>query len=349
MNTILRGVCGALALVGAQVAPAHAADDLESLFDGTLGTELRKAPAPAARSVPLLREYRNPTVPQRTYDTPFEATLASMASPDMGRIGVAAMDLSTGRSVAVLGDQPFPMASTSKVAIVATFLEGVDQGRWKLSDQFPLMVPIPSKKFAGSVAPVRAGAMFSAQDLIEMTITRSNNQATDALLAVVGGPRAVNAWLRRADVQGIRIDRDIATLVRDDGAVNPATTVDQRDSATPMGMIRLLHGIYRGQWLSPSSRQVLLGAMERCITGKGRIRAGMPEGTLVAHKTGTLNNTASDIGFIRAPDGRTMAVAIYVTGQGGKPNRDARIASIARTIYDGYQTEAAGLRRSASR
>ena len=50
----------------------------------------------------------------------------------------------------------------------------------------------------------------------------------------------------------------------------------------------------------------------------------------IAHKTGTLNNTSSDVGILETPDGRAIAVAIYVTGQGGKPNRDQRIASIAR-------------------
>lgn len=34
-----------------------------------------------------------------------------------------------------------------------------------------------------------------------------------------------------------------------------------------------------------------------------------------------------------------MHVAIYVTGQGGKPGRESRIALLARTIYDGYQAE----------
>jgi beta-lactamase class A len=46
---------------------------------------------------------------------------------------VAAVDLSSGKGVSVMGDQPFPLASTGKVAIVATFLEGVDQGRWRLT------------------------------------------------------------------------------------------------------------------------------------------------------------------------------------------------------------------------
>ena len=134
----------------------------------------------------------------------------------------------------------------------------------------------------------------------------------------------------------MRLDRDIATLVRDDGAVNPATTIDTRDSATPMAMVRMLTGLYQGRWLSASSRSFLLETMARCATGKKRIPALMPEGLVIAHKTGTLSNTASDIGIISMPDGRAIALAIYVTGQGGKANRDWRIAEIARSIYEGY-------------
>ena len=280
---------------------------------------------------------------------PFQAQVAQLADSQQGRIGVAAYDLTTGRSVAVLGDQPFPFASTIKVAIAATFLEQVDAGRFRLSNPYPLMVPVPSRKFDGPAAPVRAGDYYAAQDLINMSLTRSNNQATDALLAAVGGPAAVNDWLRRTGNSGIHIDRDIATLVRDDGAVNPATTIDTRDSATPMAMVRMLTGLYQGRWLSSQSRNFLLDTMSRCETGKNRIRALMPEGLVIAHKTGTLSNTASDIGIISMPDGRAIALAIYVTGQGSKAGRDWRIAEIARTIYEGYLYAPAGASAASAR
>lgn len=329
INSVGKKALRVLAYVVAVVAPTSAySGDLETAFDRAFGTEQRQ---------------------QRGYTNSFETAIAALASAEQGRIGVAAIDLSSGRAVTVMGGQPFPMASTSKIAVVATFLEGVDQGRWSLSDRFPLMVPLPSEKLSTSIAPVRPGAMISGQQLIELAITRSSNPATDALLAVVGGPQAVNRWIRKSGITGMRIDRDIATLVRDDGLVDPARTVDVRDSATPLAMTRLLTGLYKGEWLSPSSRLLLLGAMERCITGKRRIPGMMPMGARVAHKTGTLHNTSSDVGFLITPDGRAMAVAIYVTGQGGKPNRDSRIASIARAIYDGYLYDSSSVRRSAAR
>ena len=349
---MLAAAAFASALIAPGVAQARG-DTLELDFDRTLGSQPR-----TPREVPALPpvQPRKPVAvsqfvapPVTSYSSGLEAQLASLAAPAQGRIGVAALDLSTGRTVAVLGNQPFPLASTSKVAIAATFLAGVDQGRFRLTDQFPLLYPVRSAKYSSEAAPVRAGTSLSAQGLIELSITRSDNAAADALLAAVGGPQAVNRWMQSAGLSGFRMDRDIATLVRDDGEFNPATTIDPRDSATPLTMVELLGGLYRGQWLSASSRSVLMGAMSRTVTGKHRIRALLPEGTGIAHKTGTLANTHSDVGIITTPDGRSIAVAIYVTGQGGKAGRDARIASIARAIYDGYQYEASGYRRTASR
>lgn len=322
MKTALFGrILATLALVMAPGAAAQAQNaPFESAFDRAFGTETRA-----------------PRTFEATYEDELTRQIALVADGSRGRIGVAAIDLSTGREISVLGDQRFPMASTSKIAIAATFLEGVDQGRFSLTSEFPLMVPQRSQRFSTAVAPVSRGEHMSAAQLIDLMITRSSNPATDALLAAVGGPAAVNDWARRAGIQNFSLTRDIATLVRDDGEFDPAVHIDLRDSATPQAMVSLVQGIYQGRWLSADSRAVIMSAMERCRTGTRRIPALMPEGVLVAHKTGSLNNTSSDIGIITTPDGRSIVLAIYVTGQPSRGDREARIASIARAIYDGYQ------------
>ena len=320
-RSIFRFMMATFAFATSLTVPAHARDGLETAFDQALGTDLR---APRSFSA--------------THSDPLSRTIAQIANGENGRIGVAALDLVTAREISILGDQRFPMASTSKIAVAATFLEGVEKGRWSLTSEFPLMIPVRSEKFSSSTAPVRKGDYMQAIDLIELMITRSSNPATDALLAVVGGPQAVNDWIRRAGIRDFRIDRDIATLVRDDGEFDPATHIDPRDSATPRAMIELISGLYGGRWLNAQSRGIILGAMERCRTGTRRIPALMPADVTVAHKTGSLNNTSSDVGIIRTADGRAYAVAIYVTGQGSRLNREAKIASIARAIYDGYST-----------
>ena len=360
---LISRVIASLALVGtvfAPIAPAYA-DSLQSEFDQAftaparpgkpqLQTQVRVQPIlprsteSAQRVLPSsVRQFVAGPRPLNFAST-LDAQIFALADSSSGRIGVAAIDLSTGRTVAVLGDTPVPMASTSKIAIASTFLDAVDHGRLSLTTNYPLMMPVKSRKYSTLVAPVRAGAMLTGQRLIERSLIHSDNQATDALLAAVGGPPAVNRWLRASGVAGLRLDRDIATLVRDDGEYDPARMIDQRDSATPKAMAQLLSGIYQGRWLTPNSRGFLLATMEQCVTGKHRMRSQLPSDARIAHKTGTLSNTSSDVGLIQAANGRVYAVAIYVTGQGGHTGRDAKIAEIARTLYDGYEVENGGYR-----
>ena len=314
----------AMALAGMAFSPAYAqSTDLEASFDKAFGTELRA-----------------PQTFEAVYDTSLERRIAQLAEGSRGRIGVAAIDLTTGEQIGVLENQLFPMASTSKIAIAATFLELVEKGKYSLTSEFPLLIPVRSAKYSSRAAPVREGQYMAAVDLIEIMITRSSNPATDALLAAVGGTAKVNDWVRRQGIKEFSIDRDIATLVRDDGEFDPVSHIDRRDAATPRAMAELLSGLYQGKYLSAESRSVLLGAMSRTRTGKRRIPALMPDFVEVSHKTGSLNNTSSDIGILEGPDGRAIAVAIYVTGQGTRSAREDRIASIARAVYDGFAERA---------
>jgi beta-lactamase class A len=363
VSKLLAGAALATAVL-ASAAPAHA-DSLQSEFDKAFSppAAVTRSPLQAPAKAPPLKVQPSTESAQRVlpatvrpfvsgiaprpYGSGLDAQLAAQADPSQGRIGVAAINLSTGQTTTVLGDTPFPMASTSKIAIAATFLAGVDDGRFSLDASYPLMVPVKSKKFSTTVAPVRKGPMMSGRQLIERALIYSDNAATDALLAVVGGPTAVNRWMRSTGNSGMRIDRDIATLVRDDGEYNPATMIDERDSATPLAMARMLSGLYQGRWLSGDSRAFLISTMERCQTGKRRMRALLPSDARIAHKTGTLSNTASDVGLVRTPDGQVYAIAVYVTGQGGHAGRDAKIAAISRTIYDGYSGESSSYRVAA--
>lgn len=262
--------------------------------------------------------------------------IAAIAAEGRGRIGVAAMDLDGGGQVFVNGDMPFPMASTAKIAVAATFLEQVEKGTYRLDQQFPMMLRVRETGQLGPVAPLREGTVMTAQSLMELMITRSHNEATDGLINVVGGFENVNRWLTRNGITGQRLDHTMATLVRDDGKVDPARVIDTRTSSTPRAMIALLAAIDRGGVLSPESRAVLLDTMTRTSTGKTRIRAGLPEGTLVAHKTGTLWGVTDDVGIVRLPDGRHLAVAFFVTGPEGHAAHAKLIARMMRTIYDGY-------------
>jgi beta-lactamase class A len=146
----------------------------------------------------------------------------------------------------------------------------------------------------------------------------------------LGGPRVLDQWLRERGVTGLRVDRNIAQLL-----AAKRDLWDPRDSSTPQAMVELLRKIYKAELIRPQSRDYLLDVMAKCKTGKNRMRALLPYGTPVEHKTGTLNGYTSDVGFISLPDGRRIAVAMFARGGGDRPRT---IAETARAIYDGFKT-----------
>jgi beta-lactamase class A len=161
-------------------------------------------------------------------------------------------------------------------------------------------------------------------------LINSDNRATDILMHDLGGPRVLDQWLRERGVTGLRVDRNIAQLL-----AAKRDLWDRRDSSTPQAMVELLRKIYKAELIRPQSRDYLLDVMARCKTGKNRMRALLPYGTPVEHKTGTLNGYTSDVGFISLPDGRRIAVAMFARGGGDRPRT---IAETARAIYDGFKT-----------
>ena len=238
-----------------------------------------------------------------------EQQLSSLVSDSSADVGVAALDLNTGESVSIKGDTPFPMASTVKVAIAALYLSQVDHRKKTLDDTI-------------QGVPVRT--------LMNKMLIHSDNRAADILFKDVGGPSAVHHWLTQNGIQGVRVDRTIAQLLRD-----KRDLWDRRDSSTPKAMVELLRRIYKGQLISPDSRNYLLGVMAKCQTGKNRMKWLLPAGTAVEHKTGTLDGLSDDVGFITMPDGHRIIVAIFARGGSDRPRT---IAEAARTIYDGFKS-----------
>ena len=81
--------------------------------------------------------------------------------------------------------------------------------------------------------------------------------------------------------------------------------------------------------------------MERCRTGAGRLQGLLPEGTVVAHKTGTVGGTLNDVGIVTLPDGRRVVVAVFITRSSAPYDvRERVIAEIARSVCDYYALRA---------
>src|SRR3954462_6655668 len=238
-----------------------------------------------------------------------EQQLSYLVAGKSADVGIAALDLNTGESISIKGNTPFPMASTVKVTIAALYLSQVDHGQRSLDDTVNGQ---------------------SVRSLMARMLIHSDNVATDILLKDLGGPRAVASWLQDNGITGLHMDRTIAQLLS-----SKRDLWDRRDSSTPVAMVDLLRRIYKAELIKPESRNYLLDLMAQCQTGKNRMKALLPFGTPVEHKTGTLDGLTDDVGFITLPDGRRVAVAIFTRGGVDRPRT---IAESARAIYDGFKS-----------
>lgn len=255
----------------------------------------------------LLAFLAQPAAAQGSLAAQLQHQLSVLVTSKSADVGIAAIDLKTGETVSVRGNQRYPMASTVKLAVAATYLAYVDKGERSLDE--------------------RIGGQ-SAASLMKAMIVRSDNRATDLLLRNLGGPATVQRWLEWNRVEGMRIDRTIAELLR-----ARRDLYEDLDSSTPLAMATFLKRLDRGELLVPWARNYLVELMAQCTTGSNRMKALLPPGT-VAHKTGTLNGYTSDVGFVRLPDGRRVAIAIFARGGSDRPRA---IAEAARAVYDGFR------------
>ena len=76
--------------------------------------------------------------------------------------------------------------------------------------------------------------------------------------------------------------------------------------------------------------------MERCESGERRLKGKLPEGTAVAHKTGTIGRTTNDVGIVTLPDGagHVIVVAFVKESELDVPEREDAIAEVARAAHD---------------
>ncbi|MBI3402430.1 MAG: class A beta-lactamase [Acidobacteria bacterium] len=277
---------------------------------------------------------------------------AGIAKPAGGRVGAAAMLVETGERASLRGDERFPMQSVFKLPVALHVLHEADAGRVQLSREITLTKA--DLRGAGGIDPIAArwpdGVTLSVEELLRRMVSNSDNTAVDALMAASGGPAAVTHRLIDLGIRAIRVDRGERELGLDLSGPTPAKqraafaryAHDLRDTAAPDAAVDLLAKIARNEdQLTPASHDRLLKWMIETETPASRVKGQLPAGTVVAHKTGTgpdvagINSVTNDIGLITLPNGRHVAVAVFVATS-SKPLavREATIAQIARAAYD---------------
>jgi beta-lactamase class A len=256
--------------------------------------------------------------------------LAAIEAKVGGRLGVYALDVASGRTLAHRAGERFAMCSTFKAMAVAALLNRVDAGKETL-DRFIRFGEADLLSYAPVAKAHLAAGGMSLADMCQAAIEYSDNTAANAILAAIGDPGGWTRFVRSLGDAKSRLDRNEPTL-------NTAIPGDPRDTAVPAAMASDLKHVLLGDALSPASRERLTGWMVDCKTGLARLRAGLPAGWRVADKTGTGENaTSNDIAVAWSPRG-PIVITCYLTGAraASADARDAAIADVGRLVAETF-------------
>ncbi len=289
-----------------------------------------------ALSLSLGPTQSQPTAGGRCSPAQLQSKMAQIAQITQGPVGAAALIVEGRRMVALHGEHRFPMQSVYKLPIGMALLHQVDLGRLNLNQQIWIkpsdLVPLSRGSMIRDKYP--HGTKMTVSELLNAMMSVSDGTASDILLKLAGGPERVTAYLRGLGVRGVIVATSERAMARNE-------QVQYRNWATPDGMAGLLCALQIGRGLSVPSRRLLLSQMIGSTTGQDRIKGLLPAGTVVAHKTGssgTVNGTTratNDVGLITLPDGRHLAVAVFVSDtRASEATRDAVIAKIARAAWE---------------
>jgi beta-lactamase class A len=220
--------------------------------------------------------------PTPVRDTVLEAALRQAAAEIQGHIGVAVLHLQSGVHASVNGDRRFLLASIYKLPIAYAAVQGD-------FDPADSVLVTPADRAPGET-PFAPGMAVPLAGLVERSLAHSDNTASDVLLRSAGGPDEVKRRIQALGVHDVRVDRSMARVFAGwRGVPDPE---DVRDTGSGAGVVTLLAALHRGDELRPEARRLLIEALQAAATGPDRIRAGVPAGTAVAHKTGTLGPLA---------------------------------------------------------
>jgi len=237
--------------------------------------------------------------------SPAHTDFAKLEATTGGRLGIAAMDLATGRALYHRPDERFAFCSSFKWLLGAFMLARLDAGE----DTLDRLIPIGHSDlvFYSPVTEPLAGTRVSIGDLCHATITTSDNTAANLLIAELGGPEGFTALLRLYGDAVTRLDRLETEL-------NENAPGDPRDTTSPRAMMYLMRQFLFGEVLSPASRVQLRQWMIDTKTGFQRLRAGLPPNWIAGDKTGTsANDQSNDVAFVIPPEGVRRGPVLIVS------------------------------------
>ena len=246
---------------------------------------------------------------------------------------VAFRTLDGGAELLFRPDVEYHAASTMKVPVMIELFRQARAGALKLDDQLTVVNEFHSI-VDGSVFTLNAGddsdadvykkigERMSYRELCEAMITVSSNFATNLLIERLGAKR-IQATVNALGAPGMHVLRG----VEDDKAFQKGLN----NTTTARALMTLMEKIAKGQAVDKASSEEMVAVLKRQHFND-RIPAGLPDGTVVAHKTGEITKIQHDAAIVYAE--RPFVLVVLVRGLQDPKAGSALIAEITRVLHN---------------
>jgi beta-lactamase class A/beta-lactamase class A VEB len=254
-------------------------------------------------------------------------------------VGVAIKGMENQDTLSINGNKHFPLQSVFKLPISLTMLVEIDKGNFSFDQKIEIK---KSELLPGLWSPIREkypeGSTLTIAEILEYTITLSDNVGCDKLLKLIGGPQAVETYFLN------NYFKDISLKINEETMQNN-WDLQFQNWTTPKEANRILQAFYENKdsLLSQKSYDFVWELMKATRTGKNRLKGQLPAETIVAHKTGwsgtniTTGITAAvnNIGIIFLPNGKYFIISVFVTESKENLETNEKIISdIAKAAWD---------------
>lgn len=269
--------------------------------------------------------------------SPLQQKMDSIIHSKKADVGVSVLFLEDHKIVSVNGDKHYPMQSVYKFHLALAVLNQVDQGKLALDQKILIK---KSDLLPDTWSPLRdrypeGNVELPLSEILKYTVSQSDNNGCDILFRLIGGTKKAHQFIIKQGIKDISITGTEEEMHKDD-------QVQFRNWTTPKAANELLKKFWEGKVLKKPTADFLMKVMEETVTGAGKIKGLLPQGTVVAHKTGNsgtnkagIISASNDIGIVTLPNGKKMLISAFVsmTKENDK-EVDKIIAELSKAAYD---------------
>ena len=277
-------------------------------------------------AVPLLVVFlAAPAAPAEKQGVLWEKLRARIEAVDRGLdgvLGVSVKDLKGGMTLDVRPAEPFPQASSIKLAVLYELYRQAEEGRVDLGEL--TRPPLPRVRGGGVLQELGNQVSLTWRDVAVLMMGWSDNAATNVLIDRVG----MDAVNRRLDSLGLR-----ATRLRRKMMDLEAARRGDENVSTPAEMRQLAETMYAGAGLSKERARDMMAVA--AVPKESPFREPLPEGLVVADKPGSLEAVRCVTAIVDLP-GRPYAVSIMTTYLRRDADGAAAIREISAALYETF-------------